>query len=689
MSWQPQTFKPSTQKSWQPSTFKSAQQQPSEQQKMYDTAGQNISTNPLASVIAYGANAMQNIPFADEVGSGIGAALGIGKGETASERYDNLQQAQQVMRVKGQEINPTSTAIGDVSGALATMAVPVGKAMNGTQSLGKMALEGMKIGAPMGAAYGAGNADSFKPDAEAVMERAKNMVGGAVGAAAIGASAPYAIKGAMNTGSAMSDAIQRMTGNAAPKIAPEAAILAEQLSMDKTSPQALAGVLRKNKNQPLTLSDIGGENLTRTAENTTQTTGEGMADAIRMFQDRNVKQPERINQALSGLGDLNYIENVQAQQAAMKSPEISKAYTNVFNAHPKVSGTEINKALSSIESSDIGQQIMQKAQELAKRDKFNFTPRNERGAVRNLSLREIDYIKKAGDDLLNSAYSKSGSNITKGDIRYYSGELNKLRSAADDATGGAYKKVRDMYGDPARDLRAGGEGRDLLTDKEFFNTASHYTSDAVSEAEQQAFKSGYLRSIQEKLKSQFDNAPIASAQNAAQKFVLDPAIREKTAAVFGEKQAAKLLDDLALQAKMQTNANKQIQGSQTFQRQAKDAEITQKSKSLMEKGLSVLNPRNIASVLGKNASDSNKQKLNNALAKMLNNPDYAQNMRTLAEVSRSMNLNAQQKSKIVEMLKSTKSASELASPTATRLLIGNDNKEYKFRPDLPRIEIRK
>lgn len=170
-----------------------ASKSPYEEKAMKDMAVQAQSMDPLAAVTGYGANLVSMVPGLKEAGSGLAAAAGYGDGDSFSDRYNNLEKAQQAMREAGVQLHPVATRAGQGIAFLeSAAALPVAEAKN-LDLLQKMAM-GFKTGAGYGAAYGAGDANSFASDENAMKERLGSAVTGAEMGAVGGAAIPAAIE---------------------------------------------------------------------------------------------------------------------------------------------------------------------------------------------------------------------------------------------------------------------------------------------------------------------------------------------------------------------------------------------------------------------------------------------------------------------------------------------------------------
>lgn len=169
--------------------------QPSTQQTMDENATIAQSTNPIAAETGYGANLINQIPGLHELGSAEAAAIGVGKGDTFGDRYNNLEQAQQSMRDTGKKLYPTATTIGDVGANLATMGGLPTPEMKGLSALQKVGA-GAATGAAYGSIYGAGNdVNAFAPTEQAEQQRLGNIKFGAEFGSALGAGTQGLVSG--------------------------------------------------------------------------------------------------------------------------------------------------------------------------------------------------------------------------------------------------------------------------------------------------------------------------------------------------------------------------------------------------------------------------------------------------------------------------------------------------------------
>lgn len=102
------------------------QNQPSQQQSMNANAIGAQATNPIAALTGYAANAEPDLMR--QSGSALAALVGYGQGNTANERYQNLESAQGAMKQAGQQLYSEQTKVGQLSSDVLQAAPIIGMA---------------------------------------------------------------------------------------------------------------------------------------------------------------------------------------------------------------------------------------------------------------------------------------------------------------------------------------------------------------------------------------------------------------------------------------------------------------------------------------------------------------------------------------------------------------------------------
>lgn len=639
-------------------------------QTKVDNAKLQTSTNPLAAVTGYAGRYMQAIPFADEVGSALAATMGAGSGDSWGDRYSSLQESQQAMREATKENYPIASTAGDVVSNIAAAGLMPSAAISKGASLGKTALDTGKIGAAYGAGYGLSNTDSSKETSDAGSDRIGNSIAGGLLGFGVGSAAPYVVRGAEIAGRGVANgasALERLLSGTKPTPKPDAAtkIIASALKESGVSPRSLQASLLKNKNQPITIADVAPPDIQAYVEQAAQRPGRSMNQAVDFLENRNMAQPTRLVAAVEKyMGPVNYVDDVLRFNAEMGSDAIGAGYREAFDAVNNV-GSEVNKTLNAISRHRLGPDIWKKATGLASDDGYAFEPRVVGNTVRNLNTREVDYVKKAIDDIVNPIYGNAEKNLDKSAVRSLTRLKNKMLAEVD-YVNPAYEAARARFAEPASSLAALQEGRSFLRADDWIDAVE--TIKSASKGEKQAFLSGVSRDIIETLKAQGGDNMIANAANPAKNFVNNPKIRERLTALVGEKNVTKLLKDIATQGDMQDLGGKVLYNSATARRMASAEKVNENSRSAFEKlseylkQINVAQPSTVLGAAGKAQSSRNLDSVNEALILRLLNSNQKKNNQTLHEVSRAMNLDKIAEKLRLEQIERAKNISTRAAP---------------------------
>lgn len=648
------------------------------------STGQNVGD----ALLGYGANVSQMIPFSDEAMSAVGAGFGAGNGASVSDRYNDLQIRQQALRDASLQTQPrietpaympdiTPAGVGEAGAVLATAGLaPGAEYIKGAKTLAGSVGRGSLVGAGYGTTYGAGQTDATLSTPDAIAERGINALGGGVTGAIVGGATPLAVRGgqkiAEKTGGAykaMADYLRGAETEAAPSKATQ--ILSDYaLGMDQSSPQQLAATLRANKGQPITLADVTGPNAQTALEQATQTQGKSMADAVRFFNERNQQASTRLQGVIEdNVGSTDYVNHIKQLQDQMGSDTVGKAYQEAFDAGPRIGGDQVNKVLNSLDNSALADKVWANAARMAKADGVAFNSRVQGNAVRDLSTQELDYVKKAADDIISSMAGKTDANVTKSDLRFLTKWSNELRGAVDEVNP-AYGVARATYGEPASAATAMEEGKNFLRSGDWSELVDRYGKANKNELE--GFKSGIARDLLERLKAQGGESPLAGGANPARSVANDPAIRERLSEFLGPDQADKFIEGLTAQANMQDVGNKMIYNSSTARRVAASDDMNRRAMSMTEKlrnygsQFDFGRPASWIGALGEKMSANNKASINEEIASLMTNPDYRENMQTIYQLSRAQALSEAEKKQMAAALRNVKEI----SPATTRLLLG-------------------
>ena len=601
------------------------------------------SNNQAGAALGGIANAMQSIPFIDEVGSAIAAVPKLTESLDAyGDEYNRNQRNQQALRQATQELNPTGTAVSQIMTGIAASAPLAGGAA--PASLMQAVKSGAIAGGSVGGLYGLGEGDASKDMGDSTAAR--------FGHAAIGGAGGAALGGALG---GLGYGLVKAT-NPAPKADPATKYLAEQIQkVDGSDPRDLGRMLEQNaiktdasgwtsKGPPMTIADVGGAGVQNAAELAAQSPNASMGEAINFYNTRSQEAPTRLNKLIEQhIAPLDYVEQIKANQAAMGSEAVTKGYQDAYNAVTKIRDPEINKIVDTLVRDPLGKKIWSNATTIAARDGGTFGNRDATGVITSFSTKDLDVLKKSMDDFI-SPVGQGDENLTKSSYRFLV-DLKKQLTTRGDAINPKWAEARAEYGDPASANEAMQEGYEFLSSKDWQDKLGSYKD--ANPNEQKSFFSGIARKMSEMMKSEAGDNPLGKAGNDARNFVMNSKVRERLNAALGEEKASSLIGDLTTEAKMGDTANRVLSNSATARRQMADTLLNDYSKSNLEKAHPVLNyfanlELKPASWVGLSseklqksanaATDKKKAELLQSLGKMLFNPNVAQNTETLANV---------------------------------------------------------
>lgn len=387
--------------------------------------------------------------------------------------------------------HPIAAGAAYTGGMLTSAPLLAGKALGASGTLAKL-LQGAKIGAGVGGASGfAGTSDTSL--GEDVGRTALGAAGGAVigGAGSlladkiIGPAIGYAAQKffpSLARGDATARITDAITKDAVGALNPNSPTgygipLAEYIA-------SLRAKLQAGGDQPVTLADVGGENLRGLLGSATRAPGPAKQFATEFLNARDEGAGPRltqiVNQRISnGAGAFSTREALEASRNAAAAPLRQQA----FLANQNVESPAIDRMLAT-------RPDMQKAFRMAVEDMRNqgklvsvSDPEltelasqqgisTGHGVGKGLKLEVLDYTKRALDRLIRAykQHPETGDYATAVKMR------QELVKALDDADvtakagpnsvkpeGGVYKQYRDTYSGPTRSLEAMEDGQSFLT----------------------------------------------------------------------------------------------------------------------------------------------------------------------------------------------------------------------------------
>ncbi len=468
--------------------------------------------------------------FGDEIEAGLRTGFGFAGdyGKTRDDIRENIDDFRAA--------NPKTALAAEIGGGLLTGGVGGARAAGsvlGRKLINKVGTAGFggTVGATEGAIAGVG----------AGRDNSERLTGGLVGlglGGALGSSAPLAInaigkglnRAAYTLGLKSDDAIQRGADLKA----------VQALENANTTPAAVQQSLDDAVVPNMMIPDVAGEATRRLARGSATVSGEGADIAQKALDDR-----------MAGLGDdiaddigfvlggntskkeaLDTIADRQAKNAA-------DDYDAAFNIDGRPASVPVTPEIKRILSLPAFDEAVEKAANLAKFDGVEL-PSAQRlidgGAIDNLSVRELHYIKMGLDEVMGlGKRGASKTSIGRGMER----GLKNARASFIDIIDNASPKVLNDAGDEvsaykiARNKFAGDARlKDALDDGEAFfkSGADDIASDLskLSSSEKEAFKIGVAQAIRNNVDK------VADMADAGKRIFGSPAKRKQLRAAFDD-----------------------------------------------------------------------------------------------------------------------------------------------------------
>lgn len=495
----------------------------------------------LGRAVAQGAT----FGYSDELGALAG-------GEDVESRRASYEEIPVSTRVLGELLGGTLTTV--ATGGLAAAAPG---AANVAQIAAKVPgwLKASGLAGAYGALYGSGTAEEG--------ERLEGAKSGGTTGAVLGAVGYPVIKAAQYLGT---EALGGGLWGAARKRwqapgASAAAKVGQSIARDEMSAQRVAQRL-KSLGPQATIADAGGPNVQGLARHTGSVPGPAQNRAQMLLNQRSEQEAVRVNRAIAqGLDPEDYY----AAEEGFLNNLRTRAKPLYDEAYEKFQ-TVMSKPLFKLLESKTGKKAFQEALDLADTEGIPL----DAAALKSgkISLQMWDDIKRGFDSLLDKpAYRNelTGRLNTKGHA--VDGMRRRLLSELDQATGGVsgvYARARATYAGDAEVLGALKEGRKALNmDPELITKRL----EDLSEAGQEAFRSGVARALKDNVERVVDKGSVAGRifGNAAK--------RQKIRAAFPDADSYRdLRKALVAEQRFAATRNKVMSGSQTAPRIAESAD---------------------------------------------------------------------------------------------------------------------
>lgn len=470
-----------------------------------------------------------SLGFADEVGAAgagtggaiVGALRGQNPIDAFSKSYDR-----RLGEIRGGEDqfhsdHPVASTVAQIGGGLATLG-GVGKVVSAAPSIGSA----IGRGAATGAGYGA--VGGFANGRGGVGNRLGSTAIGAASGAILGAAIPAA---GYVVGKGV-QAARNMVGLQDPE-KQAAMLVAKALERDGVHGPIETGASLTGK--PVALADLGGQNVRRLADQTNVQGGPGAEKISRFLDQRQAEQAGRIvgdiKTNLSPSTDTYGLSDSLAAQARTKAaPLYDKAY-GVGKAVPDEVWSE---NIGSLMGRPSMKQALGRAYRIAAEEGrdpktlgFDF---NDAGDVifkdKVPTMQTLDYVKRGLDDVLEGMRNP----VTGKLVLDESGRaINATRSAFREelkTLNPDYADALQAYAGPTQQRNAVALGRDFmkLDPEQISAQVSRMSAD-----EQQAFKVGAARALQDKIEK------VKGLGDATKHIFNDTRIKGQIKTAFGDE----------------------------------------------------------------------------------------------------------------------------------------------------------
>jgi hypothetical protein len=518
----------------------------------------------MAGSAAMGAADIGGLGLADEGAAGLGYLLDKlpgGQGRDYSQILGEINRNQDAAFNQ----NPGSYRVGEGAGIAAGLA---GGAINAgvrgaatvAPTLGRMAMDGLKFGAGLGAISGFGSGRDLP----------SRLIGAGTGSVAggvVGAGAPYAI-------SAISAAASPFIAPLMARLNPEKyanSYLGKQLARSGKSPDDIADMLTRAQADDqgmFTAADAMGHSGQRGLSTVVRNPNEARQQIVDALIGRQMGQGDLLSNALAE--GFNAPDTAAQRVASLAGQRESLANINYTNARRGAKPVNLNGALSTID-------------DLLGRDPILGETALSRGPM-GTRLRALrDQMQKGGEQLvdfdrvLNLKSDMFQQMQRNPDV---ASELRPVYNALDSALERAspqYRAANDAYRAQSRTIDAVDAGKRAASGRARA-TDTIQTFQGMQPGERNAFRAGYVDPLIAKVEA----SAIAPTTNKAR-----PLVTEKTGQEFPAfavpQRADKMGRRIAREQRMFETANAALGGSKTADNLADAAEAAQFDPSLLVK----------------------------------------------------------------------------------------------------------
>lgn len=522
------------------------------------------------------------------LGQGLGMQFGdeleagVRTGSFSSPEYKTLRDKIRAEQAQFAQNNPIMSPALEIGGAaLPAIAALVGSGGAAAPALaagGRSLLGRAATGAAVGAGYGAVQGAGAAPEMEdvpgsmatsgglgAAFGLAFPLAGAGIGLA--GDVAETGVRGAAQRGGAMG----RMAQRAVPMLDRRAeararAKLGQAFGDDMMTPEQAAERLREmtQRGAPAVVADVGEENVRELANTAFLIPGEGRRRIAQTATDRVKGTSGRLaeNVERTGRTTLGNTNQVVREIAEARKAPAARLYNAAFEAGDV---TLDERGIDLLLSTDFRKSWYDGAR-LAKLDNtLGNAPAlkplyrkvvNEAGQetielVRMPTVRDIDYIKKGLDELIDEAERKGKGNL----VRIYTQAKNELLGQVDQQVP-VYAEARQFWGGQEGLMRAIEKGKRFLRggDDDFADQVAGFTQDEL-----EMYRRGAANGIAEMLRRRDGRA-------TALNILTDPTAQARLKQIFPDEESFEMLRKvIGDEERMGQLYNRTMRQSQTAQ----------------------------------------------------------------------------------------------------------------------------
>ena len=502
-----------------------------------------------------------------------------GKSPEWVETYDSVLKEKQAGLEKYQDENPWTFFLGEFGGSMANpLSLKGAKYASGASSVPRVAGRSALVGGGLGLGTG------FAGGEDGAANRSLNAAIGGTGGMAVGGIAAPIMAGAIKV---IEIATRAIPGAAKREAAMK---VADSLRRDDITPEQAMVRIRQIGGQAV-VADIG-ENLRKLAGAATRIPGRTRTAATKFLHRRQRKQHERLlHYSRQALGAEGKYHKQFADIAHARSTAAEPVYKKAYDANKSMMSQEISRILET----PAGKTALREAARMMRNDRRFLGPLDPEmtaalreavqlgkskavpgGVAAGLSLRTLDYVKRALDDKVNRLY-KAGSNTEAQIIKDL---RNGFRSALDkadttvgaDGAPGSYAAARGIWSGHSRALEMMEDGRKfMIGDAEVLETAVS----KMTNSQKEFFREGVYRHLAGLVRGKKEGV------DKVAQLLRTPDVREKMASVIDDPSkyigwARRLLGEEKMNKTL-----RELGGSPTGERLEEAANLTGNKSSLL------------------------------------------------------------------------------------------------------------